>query len=238
MRSTVREIELKILTHLYQRYFEGAFMQPTTTNDLLGELGLPADAVTQTVINDMQKEGLIHGEKPAGDRYPRWIRIENKGIAKVEQNNAAFSIQHHEIRFRLLGHLYEHHYAAKTEDTLLVDTALTRALGLKESDHNLLLGDIIYLYRLRIVVGQKDFRPFPVRIKIEVNGVKEFERLVDRSLVQIVKYGTTAAQKTAAQEAMNEVKVLTKWQKFRLIVAENREIIELVHNIFKSWLGG
>lgn len=235
------EIRHRILVYLYKRYYDGLFFDSLATEDVVEELEIPSDLerITYTNINYLDDKRLVHGTKVCGLSYPKWIRIDTYGLDEVEQKEPEYAKLHYEIRFRILSRLYEHNFGDHQESTVLVDIRLVRSLRLKDSDQNLVYGDIIYLYDKGLIEGYKQVgMAYPFRINITSYGIDIFESIMNRSLETIADTSSDAGVKTKVKDIIEEVDQKSKFEKFRDFVGENASWIELVANIARSWFTG
>lgn len=233
------EISNRVLIQLDKRYYEDGFASPIDTEQVVQEAGIPSDSSDLAFRNVvyLAQSSLIKGEKPSGQKHPKWISITPCGIETVEIKEKEFAKLHNDIRFKILAKLYEYSFTDQGEDTILVDINFIKSLGLNEFDKNLLIGDINYLHNKGLIEGNRQIGvPYPYRVHIASKGIDAIENVINRSLVSIANSETH--EKARAEEITNEPDKRNKLQRFRDFIGENAGWIELVANVVRASLTG
>jgi hypothetical protein len=233
------EIRNRVLIQLYKRYYKDGFASPIDTEQVVQEAGIPSDSSGLAFRNVMYlaQSCLIKGEKPSGQKHPKWISITPYGVETVEIKEKEFAKLHNDIRFKILAKLYEYNFTYHGDDTILVDINFIRSLGLNEFGKNLVIGDINYLHHKGLIEGNRQIGvSYPYRVQITSKGIDAIENVINRSLVSIANSDTN--EKGRAEEIANEPDKRSKLQRFRDFVGENAGWIELVANVVRASLTG
>jgi hypothetical protein len=144
---------------------------------------------------------------------------------------------HNDIRFKILSKLYDYNFTDHEEHTIPIDINFNKSLGLNESDQNLVIGHINYLYDKGLIKAPRQIGvAYPYRVQITSKGLDAVESVINQSLVSIAKSDTK--EKARAEEITNEPDKRSKLKKFRDFVGENSGWIELVANVVRASLTG
>jgi hypothetical protein len=233
------EIRNRVLIQLYKRYYKDGFASPIDTEQVVQEAGIPSDSSGLAFRNViyLAQSCLIKGEKPSGQKHPKWISITPYGVETVEIKEKEFAKLHNDIRFKILAKLYEYNFTYHGDDTILVDINFIRSLGLNEFGKNLVIGDINYLHHKGLIEGNRQIGvSYPYRVQIASKGIDAIENVINRSLVSIAN--SDPNEKGRAEEITNEPDKRSKLQRFRDFVGENAGWIELVANVVRASLTG
>jgi hypothetical protein len=131
--------------------------------------------VAYAAINYLEQSGLIKGEKPNGEKCPMWVSITYQGIDALERTQQDLAQLHDEIRSRILTRLKEHISGHHDEETIVIDRNFIQSLGLKDSEFNLVAGELNYLeYQGRIEGYRQMGLAYPYRVKITSRGIYSY----------------------------------------------------------------
>jgi hypothetical protein len=233
------EIRNRVLVQPYKKYYEDGFAHPIDTEEVVQDAGIPSENsnLAYTNIIYLAESSLIKGGTPLGTKYHKWIFIKPYGIETVDRKEKEFANLHNDIRFKILSKLYDYNFIGHGKHTIPVDINFTKSLGLNQSDQNLFIGDINYLYDKGLIEGLRQIGlPYPYRVQITSKGIDAVESAINQSLVSIAK--SDAKEKVGVEEIANEPDKCSKLRKFPDFVGENAGWIELVANVVRASLTG
>lgn len=230
-----------MLLPLYKRFYEGDYGCSIVTDEIIEECGLRiAENSLQAHIIELEKRGCIRGYHDLSANYPINIGIDALGISFVERHNQEFAKQHGTLRFRILSLLYDVNFGGHAGDWINVDSELSADLGLTDADNNLLHGELIYLEWSGFIEGTdlRSVTEWHDGIRIDSSGIQLVESIIEDSLQQVTSSSLDQNIKDDAEKISRESDRSTRIEKFRDLVAENSEVIELVANVIRAAIIG
>ncbi|HEV3432721.1 MAG TPA: hypothetical protein VG098_01890 [Nitrososphaera sp.] len=82
------------MIQLYKRYFKDDFPSLIDTEQVVLEAGIPSDSSDLAYRNViyLEQSSLIIGEKPSGQKHPKWRSITLYGFEEVEIKEKEFEV--------------------------------------------------------------------------------------------------------------------------------------------------
>jgi hypothetical protein len=119
------------------------------------------------------------------------VKCENKTIVGLKQNNFKLkhslqSMQHQEIRYRILFILYLKHYSDQLGQPQVTNKVIEEA-GLEYVEKNMVYGDIVYLKESNLITGTNVLgQAYPYTLIITSRGIDRVEKMI-KDFIQFLK---------------------------------------------------
>jgi len=232
------ETRNKILNTLYQKYYGEPLGRLLSTVEIIKE-AFPDTELTKITpeIDYLEDRGYLKGEHTSGVPYPRWIRIEEYGIDRVEENNPDLTKAHYKIRLKILSWLYQKYFDEGSHLTFEVDKIVNET-EIGDPDSSEIIQEFNYLQRKGLIDASRYMGRKPImHTKISAYGIDEIETIVETGLEEASTATFDESTNASILEIKNESDPPTRTTKALQLLDKAQPWADIITRIAQFFIG-